>query len=160
MEPFPDLSTLTDEELSAAIREREEEESRISYRRRLLHGRIDILRAEHVARLKRQVAGGGLEPHGETTTLERPLFEGTGEVPEEHEIEPMPDLDTLETPELRGQIHELEREEDDISLRRRVLHGQIDLLRAERARRAKGGGHPIDAGDVAAIFTGHEPPER
>ena len=32
----------------------------------------------------------------------------------------------------------LEREEDDISLHRRILHGRIDILRAERERRRRG----------------------
>ena len=50
MEPLPDLSTLTDDEL-VMIRELEKEEDDVSFRRRVLHGRIDILRAERVARL-------------------------------------------------------------------------------------------------------------
>jgi RsiG-like len=44
----------------------------------------------------------------------------------------------LSDDELREQIMELEREEDDISLRRRMLHGRIDMLRAERERRRRG----------------------
>ena len=41
MEALPDLATLTDEEME------------ISYKRRILHGKIDILRAELVARLQK-----------------------------------------------------------------------------------------------------------
>jgi hypothetical protein len=49
---FPDIGSMTDEELKALIGELADEERRVSYRRRVLHGRIDILRAELVNRLK------------------------------------------------------------------------------------------------------------
>jgi hypothetical protein len=52
MEPLPDLATLSDEDLKKLIDELTQEENEVSYRRRLLHGKIDILRAELVARLK------------------------------------------------------------------------------------------------------------
>ena len=58
MEPLPDLSTLTDDDLRVMIRDLEKEEDEISFRRRVLHGRIDILRAELVARLREQVSAG------------------------------------------------------------------------------------------------------
>ncbi len=58
MEPLPDLSTLTDDDLRVMIQELEKEEDEISFRRRVLHGRIDILRAELVARLREQVSAG------------------------------------------------------------------------------------------------------
>ena len=53
MEPLPDLGALSDEELKALKDELEAEERRVSYERRILHGKIDILRAELVARLQR-----------------------------------------------------------------------------------------------------------
>ena len=53
MEPLPDLATLSDEDLKKLIDEYTTEEQEVSYRRRLLHGKIDILRAELVARLQR-----------------------------------------------------------------------------------------------------------
>ena len=58
MEPLPDFSTLSDDELRTLIRDLEAEENEVSYRRRLLQGRIDILRAELVSRLQKQVAAG------------------------------------------------------------------------------------------------------
>ena len=58
MEPLPDLTTLTDDDLRVTIRELEKEEDEVSFRRRVLHGRIDILRAELVARLREQVSAG------------------------------------------------------------------------------------------------------
>ena len=52
MEPLPDLASLSDDELKQLIDDLMNEEKEVSYRRRLLHGKIDILRAELVARLK------------------------------------------------------------------------------------------------------------
>jgi hypothetical protein len=52
MEPLPDLGSLSDEELKKLKNELEAEEREVSYRRRILHGKIDILRAEYVARLQ------------------------------------------------------------------------------------------------------------
>ena len=53
MEPLPDLGTLTDDDLKRLIDDLTQQEQEISYRRRLLHGKIDILRAELVARLQK-----------------------------------------------------------------------------------------------------------
>ena len=55
---FPDLGSLSDKELKDLIASLTEEENEISYKRRVLHGRIDILRAELVARLREQVSAG------------------------------------------------------------------------------------------------------
>ena len=56
MEPLPDLATLSDQDLKKLIDELTREEQEVSYRRRILHGKIDILRAELVAR--RRETGG------------------------------------------------------------------------------------------------------
>ena len=53
MEPLPDLGSLSDEELKELKDELEAKEREVSYERRILHGKIDILRAELVARLQR-----------------------------------------------------------------------------------------------------------
>jgi hypothetical protein len=58
MEPLPDLAALSDDDLKLLIEELEREESDISYRRRMLQGRIDILRAERTARLRKSVEAG------------------------------------------------------------------------------------------------------
>jgi anti-sigma-K factor RsiG len=57
MEALPDLASLSDAELKDLIRTLEQEEDEISYRRRLLHGKLDILRAELVARLQKKGEG-------------------------------------------------------------------------------------------------------
>jgi hypothetical protein len=53
VEPLPDLATLSDADLKGLIDEYTQEEQEVSYRRRILHGKIDILRAELVARLQK-----------------------------------------------------------------------------------------------------------
>ncbi len=55
MEPLPDLNTLSDGDLRDLIDRLVAEENEVSYRRRLLHGKIDILKAELQSRLQRQV---------------------------------------------------------------------------------------------------------
>ena len=57
---FPDLGSLTDQELKDLIKQLTEEEMEISYRRRILHGKIDILRAELVNRLRKKDESGEL----------------------------------------------------------------------------------------------------
>ena len=58
MDTFPDLGSLTDQELKDLIKQLTAEETQISYQRRILHGKIDILRAELVNRLRRKHEGG------------------------------------------------------------------------------------------------------
>jgi len=55
---FPDLGSLSDEELKGLIDNLMQEENEISYKRRVLHGKIDILRAELVNRLRKKHEGG------------------------------------------------------------------------------------------------------
>ncbi len=55
---FPDLGSLSDVELKALIQQLTQEEDEISYRRRTLHGKIDILRAELVNRLRQKHESG------------------------------------------------------------------------------------------------------
>lgn len=50
---LPDLSTLSDVELKQLKDDLEAQEHELSFQRRMLHGKIDILRAELVARLKK-----------------------------------------------------------------------------------------------------------
>jgi hypothetical protein len=55
---FPDLGSVSDEELKGLIDKLTAEENEISYRRRVLHGKIDILRAELVTRLRHKRESG------------------------------------------------------------------------------------------------------
>ena len=58
MEPFPDFATLSDDDLKQLIEDLMQEEKEVSMRRRLLHGKIDILRAELVNRLRQKHEAG------------------------------------------------------------------------------------------------------
>jgi hypothetical protein len=60
LDTFPDLGSLTDQELKELIKQLTDEEMEISYRRRILHGKIDILRAELVNRLRKKDETGEL----------------------------------------------------------------------------------------------------
>jgi hypothetical protein len=51
---FPDLGSLSDVELKEMIDKLMAEENEISYKRRVLHGKIDIMRAELVNRLRQK----------------------------------------------------------------------------------------------------------
>jgi hypothetical protein len=57
-ETFPDIGSMSDEELKNLISELTDEEREVSYRRRVLHGKIDILRAELVNRLRTKREAG------------------------------------------------------------------------------------------------------
>jgi hypothetical protein len=151
VDALPDLASLTDDDLSRLIRETEVEEDAISQRRRRLHARIDELRSERVTRLRGQVAAGTLSLPA-PAALERPIFEGTGDPPDETEDATRDDLPSLSDDELRATIVQLEHEEDDISLHRRILHGRIDILSAERERRRRG--HHVDPKDLGTILGG------
>lgn len=54
-----DLQAKSNEQLHELLDTLYAEEQRVSYRRRILHGQIDILRAELVRRLKAEREGGG-----------------------------------------------------------------------------------------------------
>ena len=57
-EVYIDYRSKTDEELRRILEELLKEESKISYQRRVLHGKIDILRAELVQRKKGELKDG------------------------------------------------------------------------------------------------------
>ena len=61
MEPLPDLASLSDTALKDLIDSLTREEQEVSYRRRILHGKIDILRAELVVRLQKSEGKSVLE---------------------------------------------------------------------------------------------------
>ena len=52
MDAQPDLTQLSDEELKSLIRQLTEDEREVSMQRRVLHGRIEMLKSELVGRLK------------------------------------------------------------------------------------------------------------
>jgi hypothetical protein len=86
MDTFPDLGALSDQELKELIRELSEEEQEVSYRRRILHGRIDILRAELVQRLRHKHAEGESVISGSDVQQLTAILAGKG-IPSDPEIE-------------------------------------------------------------------------
>ncbi|HKF79418.1 MAG TPA: hypothetical protein VKB17_01180 [Thermoleophilaceae bacterium] len=58
MDTLPDLGALSDQQLKELIQELTEEEHEVSYKRRILHGKIDTLRAELVNRLRKKQEDG------------------------------------------------------------------------------------------------------
>ncbi|MDE3069185.1 MAG: hypothetical protein KGJ43_00460 [Acidobacteriota bacterium] len=78
MDTFPDLGSLTDVELKELIGELTKEELDISYQRRILHGRIDILRAELVNRLRKRHDGGQEVISGEDVQRLTDILAGRG----------------------------------------------------------------------------------
>ena len=59
MDALPDLGSLNDDDLKGLIDKYVAEENEISYRRRILHGYIDILRSELIARKRDAYSGEG-----------------------------------------------------------------------------------------------------
>ncbi|HEX2096930.1 MAG TPA: hypothetical protein VHF50_06115 [Solirubrobacterales bacterium] len=80
---FPDLGSLSDEELKELIDKLTEEEDEISYRRRVLHGKIDILRAELVNRLRQKHESGDSLISGEDVAQLTDILAGKTQQPPE-----------------------------------------------------------------------------
>jgi hypothetical protein len=81
-----------------------------------------------------------------------------------HPVEPLPDFGTLSDKELKKLKDDLEAQEREVSYQRRILHGKIDILRAELVARLQrsGGKSVLDEVDVARlteILSGKSSPE-
>jgi hypothetical protein len=140
VEAFPDLAALSDADLKALTEEKMADERDVSRLRRELHGRIDTLRSEHTRRLKERQGAVDVDPAIVSEEL-------LTQVPEELTVqagdEPLlsgddsDDAGELSDDDLRRRIHERTQSEREVSFRRRILHGQIDLLRAEIVARLR-----------------------
>jgi hypothetical protein len=140
VEAFPDLAALSDADLKVLTEEKMSDERDVSRLRRELHGRIDQLRSEHTRRLKERQGAVDVDPAIVSEEL-------LTQVPEELTVQagddPLPaesdagDAGDLSDDELRERIHERTQSEREVSFRRRILHGQIDLLRAEIVARLR-----------------------
>jgi hypothetical protein len=79
-------------------------------------------------------------------------------------VEALPDLGSLSDHDLKRLIDELQREEQEVSYRRRILHGKIDILRAELVARLQKSGprsvlDEVDVARLTDILTGKAAPE-
>jgi hypothetical protein len=79
VEPLPDLGSLSDAELKKLIDTLKQQEQEVSYERRILHGKIDILKAELVARLQKSGGTSVLE-HVDVESL-TDILTGKGSAP-------------------------------------------------------------------------------
>jgi hypothetical protein len=80
-ETFPDIGSMSDEELKDLIDNLTAEEQEVSYRRRILHGQIDILRAELVNRLRDHRSEGGTMIKGDDVQRLSQILAGRAEPP-------------------------------------------------------------------------------
>ncbi len=92
MDTFPDLGSLTDQELKDLIKEMTDEETEVSYKRRILHGKIDILRAELVNRLRRKDENGELVISGADVQRLTDILTGNYPPPDEQQADRPSDL--------------------------------------------------------------------
>jgi hypothetical protein len=76
-----------------------------------------------------------------------------GREDEMYEWEGEPDLTSISEDELRARLRELAVEEREISYRRRVIQGRIDLIRSELVRR---GGVALSPEELARVLLGDE----
>jgi len=146
-----DIGSMSDAELKGLIGELASEEQDLSYGRRILHGKIDLLRAELVNRLRaRHDAGNESITDADVAQLTDlitaseseaqpggPLADTEAEHVPATTTEPFPDLGALTDLELKELIRKLTDEEREISYQRRILHGKIDILRAELVNRMR-----------------------
>jgi hypothetical protein len=82
---FPDVSSMSEKELKDLISQLKDEERDLSYRRRLLHGKIDILRAELVNRLKARREAGDVLITGQDVEQLTDILLGKVPAPPEEE---------------------------------------------------------------------------
>lgn len=149
------------DELRALRRDAEQEESDLSYVRRLLQGRLDIMRAEQsrrangsepidagseedfVARLARTLADSG--PRSDQSHARMPQVDPSRVGETRRRVEQLAaevgfsDLGALSDEELAAGIERLRSFEDEVSHSRREVQGVVDACTAEVGRRYKEG---------------------
>ena len=147
-------SSFSDDELRDRIREVKRDEEQVSYERRMLHGRIDVVRSEILARVDRRT--GVEEATDDLSDLVRRLSDAlthTGPPPIDEELErfgasdelaaqpgddaleELPELPPLADAELTHLVRVLMAHEARTSARRQELHRELDKLRAEHVAR-------------------------
>ncbi|MFK8848308.1 ABC transporter substrate-binding protein [Streptomyces sp. Ac-502] len=155
--PRPDLHRLSLPDLRVVRREAQQEEADLSYVRRLLQGRIDILRAESTRRtaphsplLDRlpEILTDGPSQHRSSArhvTLGMPHSEEYRQLAEQMlgEVE-LSDLTARTDQELHDAMGRLVRYEQQVSRRRQALQRTADDCSAEIARRYREGEAQVD----------------
>ncbi|WP_419996102.1 ABC transporter substrate-binding protein [Streptomyces boninensis] len=155
--PAPRLGGLSLPELRELRRTSQQEEADLSYVRRLLHGRIDILRAELARRTDPQTpvldrlpeiltdAPSPVRSSARHVTLGTPLREEYRELAERMLDEVgLSDLVARTEEELHEGLRRLARYEQQVSRRRQQLQRTADECSAEIARRYREGEAQVD----------------
>lgn len=152
-----DPQAMDDEQLRSRIREIRSAEEAVSYERRMLHGRIDVLRSEILARIAGRSGEGAsqTETAAHASLLDRltDVLSHKGPPPVDEEldrlgaddhrvsavgdVDELPELSGLSDDELAAYVHALSRRERIVSDRRQVLHQEIEGLRAEHVARLR-----------------------
>jgi hypothetical protein len=168
-----DLDQLDLNEVRARRDDAAQEETDLSYLRRLMHGRIDIVRAER----KRRAEGGsssvverlaeiladnavGRAPAG--SGRHHPLEPSRAEAHRRHVEALVSDADLSDVASLPDERLELAlrtyaAEEASVSQRRREVQQVVDLLNDQIARRYRAGSASVD--QLLAAERGEDPPE-
>lgn len=163
------IETRSMEDLRAVRAEVQQAEVAVSYVRRVVQGRLDIVEAEH----RRRSAGGGDAPAGEEHSIVEDLpgiladpghsgrGSGPGRLPMhmdpgdqadelvadvDREVDPtkLTDLESLSQTELDVVTESLRSIERQLSDQRHSLHERLDALQAEMVRRYRSGEATVD----------------
>ena len=153
-----DLTTLRLEQLRTARRELEDEENELSYVRRLLQGRIDIIRAE----LSRRAGHGtdvlsslpAILADAPSTAKGQSRHVGTDQPARRHATAikaeraanelSSANLQDLSEPQLRNSLATLQRYERQVSHARAQIHTKMNGMSAELTRRYREGSAQVD----------------
>lgn len=149
------ISSLGNDEISSLISDLEEEERRLSSRRKELHAQIDAVKKRLTTLLSERLrdeqsdfADAALLKAAET------LVASSRTVPlevlaeeEERTISVPDDLSSLDFARLNDIYHALQREEAKVSYKRRVTQGTIDILKNELLARLESVAAPKEASD-------------
>lgn len=149
------VDTLTTAELRARRQQAEVVENRVSYARRLLQGRIDLVRAEALRRERDETLAAVLDTLPEVLADAQARPRTLVDVRPPRDLTP-PDLDddpleervvdlrVVATDELLVLAESLAQRERELSVLRRRLFDVIDGLQAEVVERYRSGGASVD----------------
>ena len=165
-----DLQSLPVSDLRIRRREAEQEEADLSYVRRLLQGRIDIVRAELARRAPDGADSSLLDTLSEILTdgehparrLGRHLSVEPSRVDDHRRKEEqlagdasISDVGARSADELRSSLEALRQQEAEVSDTRRQVQAVVDQLSADLTRRYRDGGASVDEllrpGSAAAV---------
>lgn len=154
------LEALSIDELRARRKEAEKEEQELSYVRRLLHGRIDIIKAEvrrrsgedegqdiiaNLSTILADTPSSGRPGQGRYHSIEGPGDDAAGPEAELALAEPsMVNIASMDDDQLQDAIKGLQAHERQVSEGRNQVHQVIDRLSGELTRRYREGSADVN----------------